>query len=57
MALPKNYRKATTFERCGNCFFLDTKNSRYWCRKWDAFVELDHTCNAWKGRLHIRKGK
>jgi HK97 family phage prohead protease len=57
-ALPLNYRPALSADvpegrACGNCFFynddrVSADGKKAWCERWDAFVEGDHYCNAWR---------
>lgn len=53
MALPDNYREATTEKNCGNCAYIITRNN--YCVKWKADVERDKVCNAWRPNQFVIK--
>jgi HK97 family phage prohead protease len=56
--LPENYRPSLSEDvpegrACGNCFFFDEsrlndEGDEAWCNRWEAFVEGDNYCDAWR---------
>jgi HK97 family phage prohead protease len=56
--LPDNYRPSLSEDvpegrACGNCFFFDEsrlndEGDEAWCNRWEAFVEGDNYCDAWR---------
>jgi HK97 family phage prohead protease len=56
--LPDNYRPSLSEDvpegrGCGNCFFFDEsrlndEGDEAWCNRWEAFVEGDNYCDAWR---------
>ena len=49
-ALPDNYRPADGEEECNNCGFYQAlpEVSGGYCERWDASVQDNYVCNAWK---------